>query len=531
MTEVYQPIEEFTVPGPVRDPDEVIDGYVGAFNRNDEELYVQDIPDESAADWMKREAPFFACADRLLERVYWFRWWTFRKHITSTPEGRIISEFLPDVYWAGPYNSINCANGHHIAEARWLRGGRDLVRGYANFWFRGSGDELSYSSWVVDAIRRYAETRDDGDFAVSLLDDFVRFYRTVEERNMTRYGLFWSYDDRDAMEDSISGSGLRPTLNSYMAANALAIATIARWGGRDALADEFSAKAASLTALIREELWDEDGRFFKVLPLDDRDGILAATDFADVDPSRNVREEIGYIPWMFDLADERHEDAWRFLADPDHFGGAAGIRTAERCHPRYMNRDSAHECQWNGPCWPFATTQTLDAMIAEIRSGRGGVAPGDFMRELRRYAAIHTRRTADGEVIDWIDEDLDADTGAWISRDQLEAWEWRADKGGYERGKDYNHSAFADLVISGLAGVRVEPDASGTGTTLVVDPIADGHAMPYWRLTGLPVGGTTADIWYDLLGDHYGHGAGLTVIVDGRTHHDDSEHPRIAVPL
>ncbi|MBT1181032.1 hypothetical protein JS531_03410 [Bifidobacterium sp. CP2] len=534
---VCRPVEEPPAPTPLREPDDIIDHYVSDFNRNDEELYVQDIPNEAAADWMKHEVPFFECSDALIERVYWFRWWTFRKHLASTPEGRIITEFLPDVYWAGAYNSINCASGHHIAEARWLRNGPGLVRDYVGFWFTGPGDELSYSSWVVDAVRRYAEIRDDRAFAVSLLDEFVRFYHTVEERNMTRYGLFWSYDDRDAMEDSISGSGLRPTLNSYMAANARAIATIARWDGQDALADEFEAKAASLAALIHEELWDEDGRFFKVLPLDDKDGILATTDFADVDPSRNVREEIGYIPWMFDLADERHEDAWRFLADTDHFGGAVGIRTAEACHPRYMNCDSPHECQWNGPCWPFATTQTLNSMIAEIRSGRGGVTSDDFMREMRRYAAIHRRQAPDGGVVDWIDEDLDADTGAWISRDRLEAWKWREDKGGYERGKDYNHSTFADLVISGLAGVRVEgmPDGPKTGdaahSTLIVRPLAVGHSMPYWRLLGLPVGGTTADIYYDRFGDRYGHGIGLTVIVNGETYRNESPTPYIAIAL
>lgn len=530
MAEIYQPVEEFTAPAPLRDVDDVIDHYAGIFNRNDEELYVQDIPDEKSADWMRREVPFFECADTVIERVYWFRWWTFRKHITSTPEGRIITEFLPDVYWAGAYNSINCANGHHVAEARWLRNGDDLIRGYVDFWFKGSGDELSYSSWIVDAVRRYAETRADQDFAVSLLDDFVRFYETVEERNMTRYGLFWSYDDRDAMEDSISGSGLRPTLNSYMAANARSIAVIARWAGRSDLADRFDAKASALTGLIREELWDPEGEFFKVLPLDDKDGVIAATDFADVDPSRNVREEIGYIPWAFGLADERHEGAWWFLADSDHFAGAVGIRTAEACHPRYMNRDSAHECQWNGPCWPYATTQTLNAMIAEIRSGRGGLDTGDFMRELRRYADIHRRQTSDGEMVDWIDEDLDADTGAWISRDQLEAWEWRKDKGGYERGKDYNHSAFADLVVSGFAGVDVHGDADGR-TSLTVAPLAVGHGMPYWRLLGLPVGGATVDLYYDLLGDRYGHGPGLTVIVDGIPHHDDSTRPRIDITL
>ena len=516
MFEPYRPNETRTAPAPLSDPNEVVDRYVSTFNRHDEELYPQAIPNSDAAEWIKREVPFFGCADKRLERVWYFRWWTFRKHIVDTPEGRIVSEFLPDVYWAGARNSINDAAGHHIADARWLRDGDKLVRSYAKFWFEGPGDELSYSSWLVDAVVSYAETRDDHALAIELLDDFVRFYHTVEERNMTRYGLFWSFDDRDAMEDSISGSGLRPTLNSYMAANARAIAKAARWAGRDGLASEFDGKAEELTRLIREKLWDEDGKFFKVIPLDSKDDELKSMDFAEIDPNRNVREAIGYIPWAFGLADESNEEAWSFLDDPAHFAGAFGIRTAEATHPRYMNHESAHECQWNGPCWPFATTQTLDAMIEEIRSGRKALSSGDFLRELHRYAAIHTRETDDGDIVDWIDENLDADTGSWISRDQLEAWGWREDKGGYERGKDYNHSAFADLVVSGLAGVHVESD------TLTVAPLGVGRRMPYWRLLGLPVGDVTIDIFYDFEGDHYGHGPGLTVVLaDGREVHGE----------
>ena len=51
--------------------------------------------------------------------------------------------------------------------------------------------------------------------------------------------------------------------------------------------------------------------------------------------------------------------------------------------------------------------------------------------------------------------------GDWISRTILERWkkekndkgeEWPENKGGKERGKDYNHSTFCDLIINGLIG-------------------------------------------------------------------------------
>ena len=39
-------------------------------------------------------------------------------YLKETPEGFVITEFLPDVPWAGKYNTISCPAGHHFyAEA------------------------------------------------------------------------------------------------------------------------------------------------------------------------------------------------------------------------------------------------------------------------------------------------------------------------------------------------------------------------------------------------------------------------------
>lgn len=512
--------------------------YVLRYNQEDRELYRQDIPNSAALEWMEANAPRFSCSDPLLEDIWHYRWWVFRKHIRSVPGGgRFITEFLPDVYWAGPYNSINCADGHHLAEAQWLRDGGGLARQDARFWFDGPGDVTSYSTWTVDSVCRYAIARDDRDFAIALLDDFVRFYQHVEATNMTSYGLFWSYDDRDAMELSISGSGLRPTLNSYMAANAVAIARIARWAAREDLAERFARKADDLRRLIRALLWDDEARFFKVIPLDDRLGEVPNFDFARIPSERNVRELLGYIPWMFGLAGSEYAEAWRFVDAPDHFRGAAGPTTAERCHPGFMNNPDPHECQWNGPSWPFATTQMLNGMLESLHHGVAGVTKLDFWRELRRYAAIHFREDAERGRIHWLDEDLDPDSGDWISRRILESWGWRADKGGLERGKDYNHSAFCDLVVRGVAGVQVS-DVEGRSVITVAPQIPLICGMPtvdvardddgaeglrWFRLERLPVAGHELSITFDADGTRYQGPAGLTVVVDGRrTFHTDA---------
>ena len=67
--------------------------YVEGFNRDDEELYRQHVPNAQAWDWMKQNVPKFECPDPQIELTYFFRWWTYRKHLRQTPEGFVVTEF------------------------------------------------------------------------------------------------------------------------------------------------------------------------------------------------------------------------------------------------------------------------------------------------------------------------------------------------------------------------------------------------------------------------------------------------------
>ena len=126
----------------IKDAPEVIESYVNQFNREDNELYKQDIPNCGASDFLRKNIPFFECPDKELEKTYYFRWWTYRKHIKKTPDGFVITEFLPDVPWAGKYNTISCAANHHFYEGRWLRNA-EILSDYASFWLSFS---LGYKS-------------------------------------------------------------------------------------------------------------------------------------------------------------------------------------------------------------------------------------------------------------------------------------------------------------------------------------------------------------------------------------------------
>lgn len=485
--------------------------YIEKFNRNDEEIIVQMIPNSGAEEWMEREVPRFECPCKRIEETYYFRWWIFRKHLKQTKEGRIITEFLPDVPWAGAYNSINCANGHHLAEARWLKQDRELPWEYTDFWLRGSGNEYSYSSWIISAVYEQALVSGSRERAVGYLDDLIRFYQRMEETNMTRYGLFWSDDDRDAMERSISGKGLRPTLNSYMYANAEAIAEICGWAGRTETQEKFRAKAENLKERILSLLWDERAQFFKVIPLEEKDGIPESLDFTRISEKHNVREAIGYIPWGMGISGKKYDGAWQFLMDGRYFKTPFGPTTAEKIHPDYNHPARDHECLWNGPVWPYATTQVLNSMIAALQDGGSEYINREhFLELLSAYADSHYRICGDGKRVNWLDENMEPDTGEWLARRILKEWGWRKEKGGYERGKDYNHSAFCDLVIRGICGVRIMKE-----DILIIDSLLPWGAWDYFMLEDLPCKNHRITVAYDKDGSRYQKGRGLWAEVDG----------------
>src|SRR5688500_5000708 len=110
--------------------------YVERFNATDVEDVVNLIPNARAWAWMRASIPFFECPDKTIEEIYYYRWWTYRKHIKQTPAGRVMTEFISPVSHAGAYNTISCALGFHLAEGRWLRDQKFLDE-YTRFWFRG----------------------------------------------------------------------------------------------------------------------------------------------------------------------------------------------------------------------------------------------------------------------------------------------------------------------------------------------------------------------------------------------------------
>lgn len=502
--------------------------YVEYFNGMEDENIAQAIPNALSWQWMEKNVPLFDAPDKSFEQMWYYRWWTLRKHIENTSVGYAMTEFLIRRSYADKYNLISSALGHHIHESRWLRDPQYLDQIIRTWFYGNNGKPLkkldAYSSWTPSSIweRYLVDGRKDSVLSMySLLKwEYENWdnHRWIEEMPVSKKTkrptktLYWQYDVKDAMEETISGGrreqNARPSINSYMYGNARAIAAIARLAGNKADAALYDAKADSIKQWVETRLWNDTARFFEVYKPIVKDGIVVA------DSTSDVREEIGFIPWYFDLPsdNDRFSQAWLQLADEDGFSAPYGITTAERRHPLFRTH-GVGKCEWDGAVWPFASSQTLTALanflndykvrpILKLADGQTK-ASGDntgvdtwrqlYFNELEKYVQSQSHR---GKP--YIGEYLDEVTGYWLKGDQ-------------ERSRYYNHSTFNDLVITGLCGLRPRAD-----NIVEVNPLLPEGKWKYFCLDKVSYHGHNITIVWDEDGSRYHLGKGLSVLIDGQ---------------
>ncbi len=504
LSQAQQPGDGFAAGAAVLQP-ESYRHYVELFRQQEKEATGSEGAD--SWPWMKHEIPWFDSSDKAFEEMYYFRWYAWQKHLVKTERGYLITEWLPKPE-VKDFGALPDAAMFHLAESRWLRD-KAIAEDDARYWMSADARPRLYSTWFAWAVQGVVKATGDTALGTQLLPALEANYRAWEQTHQDANGLFWSIDTRDAMEKSISGDGYRPTLNSYMYADARAIAAMAGVAGDSDAQGEYERKAQALHRLIETKLWNPQDEFYEVMSPAKDSGIRAEKKFIDpgtVMQLSGVRELIGYIPWMFGIPEASHDVAWRQLFDPRGFDGKYGPTTAERRSPRFRFA-SSDQCTWNGPSWPYATTQTLLALAAlEHGAPQNVMTKNDYYRLFARYVLSQHLKLANGREIDWIDEDLDADTDEWIAKNMLIAKQKQVGRGNY-----YNHSGFADPLITGLIGLEPRSDAR-----IVVRPLLPAGEWKYFAIDGLPYHGHLLTILWDANGKRYGRGAGMQLLVDGK---------------
>ena len=462
--------------------------YVDYLNSMEDENIVQAIPNARASQWMEENIPLFECSQKNFEEMYYYRWWTLRKHIKETPVGYGMTEFLVNRSYADKYNLIACAIGHHIYESRWLRN-PEYLNQIIHTWYRGNeGGPMAkmtkFSSWNADAVLGRYMVDGNKEFLLDMVKDLEAEYARWEKTNRLPNGLYWQGDVQDGMEESISGGRrkqyARPTINSYMYGNAKALSLIGIMTGDEGMAMKYGLKADSIKTLVQDKLWNTDHHFFETMR---------------GDASAEVREAIGYIPWYFNLPDasSKYTVAWKEVMDEKGFSAPYGLTTAERRHPEFRTH-GVGKCEWDGAIWPFASAQTLTAMANFMNNYPQTVLTDSvYFHHMERYVESQHHRGRP-----YIGEYLDEVTGYWLKGDQ-------------ERSRYYNHSTFNDLMITGLIGLRPRMD-----NTVEVNPLIPEGKWDYFCLDNVLYHGRNLTILWDKDGSRYQRGKGLHIYVDGK---------------
>ena len=286
------------------------------------------------------------------------------------------------------------------------------------------------------------------------------------------------------MEETISGGRTeknpRPSINGYMYGNAMALAILAYEADGTAMAMKYFNKADTIKKLTKTKLWNANHSFFEVRK-------------EQGDTLANVKEEIGFIPWYFNMPDSSFNSAWKWVMDKKTFNAPFGITTADRSHPQFRTHGCCN-CEWDGAVWPFATSQTLTAMANLLNNHKQNyVADSNYFGLLNTYVESQYYRGRP-----YIGEYLDETTGYWLKGDQ-------------ERSRYYNHSTFNDLIITGLVGLRPRAD-----DTIEVNPLLPDNKWDWFCLDNILYHGKIVTIIWDKTGTKYKKGKGLGVWVNGK---------------
>ncbi|MBA4257763.1 MAG: hypothetical protein C0446_01270 [Chitinophaga sp.] len=474
--------------------------------------------------WYKNNIPFIETPDKDIDRTYYYRWDNLTLHLVygSPVSGYACTEFIDRPWWSGKYGTISCAAGHQLYEMQWLRN-TQYWEDFAQYWFKTPGAQpRNYSTWLADAVWNGYKVQYNKPLVLSLKNDLVSNYGKWEkERWVEAEGMF-SWDGmHDGMETNINSRqtakwfegapGYRPTLNSYMWADANAISSIAKLSGDVETVKTFNQKAATIKSNFQQKNWDpKRDFFFHRFTNDERDGIKANSltyqtgKFAG---NPHGREQIGFVPWYFNMPDAGFESAWKFLMDSNYFYSPFGPTTVEKMDPLYNVAKNC--CAWSGNAWPFATSQTLKGMANLLRNyQQSHVTKNDYIKLLDNFANTHLK---DG--VPFIGEANHPETGSWSGHDYV------------GHSEHYFHSSYIDLVITGLMGLQPKDSDS-----IEVNPLIPTD-WEYACVENVKYHGNDITIIWDKTGKKYKKGKGLIIYANGKKIATSSTLKKLVAPL
>eukprot|EP01052_Picozoa_sp_SAG31_P024137 SAG31_NODE_2033_length_6618_cov_3.628624_7_plen_893_part_00 len=238
--------------------------------------------------WAEQNIPLFESANSTLDLVYYFRWRTYKSHIHPTncsdvagfkrarncrnrTDGIdfVVTEFSPDVSWAGEYNTINCAAGHHMLEGGWLRQ-PIYMDSYTRWWVTAEARH-NYFYWYATALLRNFQKNGNVGLLKKVVPAYKMQFAQYATGKLPRGAMFstehdclWNSPGNEGQEQSISGPGCRTLIQSMMYGEASSLSKLLEAIGDHVGAKEMNAEAELWQRRVLQ-LWNENITGFDTL--------------------------------------------------------------------------------------------------------------------------------------------------------------------------------------------------------------------------------------------------------------------------
>jgi len=262
--------------------------------------------------------------------------------------------------------------------------------------------------------------------------------------------------------------------------------------GDETTSKEYLQKAADLKKNVERDLWNDSLKHFT-------DRYKQNNEFVHYWDFIRGRELAGFAPWYFNLPTDTstYNAAWRHAIDTSQLLGQFGLRTNEPSYQYYFKQFTysfgQRGSQWNGPSWPYQTSQAITSMANFLNNYKQNViTTSDYIKLLRLFTQQHYLPNGKIDLV----ENYDPNLGGPIVY--------------YYWSNHYNHSSYNNLIISGLCGIR--PSA---GDTLLINPLVD-TSIKYFCIDDVRYHGHQLTVVYDNDGSKYNLGKGITVFIDGK---------------